>query len=170
MAKRKAPSPAEAEEKRRERNLAPFLELGFSPTGESGGDEVTGDCPFCGREKKFSVNTDNQMFRCLSAECGISGNLTSFLREWFRKWEKETTDEALEALSEQRGLPLECLWYAGIVFDGNQFVIPVRNENGTYVNARRYPTGGGKLLGDRQNFRSKLLIRHGSVPFQPRAA
>jgi hypothetical protein len=143
MAKRKVPNAAEAEEKRRIRNLAPFKELGFVATGESGGDEATGDCPFCGKEKKFTVNLDSQLFRCLSAQCGLSGNLTTFIREFFRKWEEETTDAVLESLSEQRGLPVEALKSAGIVFDGLQFVIPVRNENGTYVQARRYD---GKVL------------------------
>ncbi len=48
--------------------------------GSPNGGECSGECVFCGKEKKFSVNASTGQFRCWS--CGESGNAYSFLRKF----------------------------------------------------------------------------------------
>src|SRR5436305_8280685 len=46
--------------------LRPFQSLGvvLSPSSLGGGDHATGDCPFCGREGKFSVSLASGQWDC----------------------------------------------------------------------------------------------------------
>lgn len=64
-------------------------------------DNVLGDCPFCGRDNKFSVNREDGRWRCYVCQEGSDkggGNALTFLR---LLWEKSdaASDDGAEALA-----------------------------------------------------------------------
>jgi ribosomal protein L37AE/L43A len=83
--------------------LKPYLFHGVEL--EEHGEEALADCPFCGREGKFSVRVDTGLWRCVvCAEGNVKGggNPLVFLR---KLWEHsaDQTDDA-EELAADRGL------------------------------------------------------------------
>ena len=76
------------------------------------GGEALGDCPFCGREDKFTVNIENGLWRCFT--CGIGGNTITFLQELWKFLDKETTN--YQELADQRRLQPTSLMEWGLVF------------------------------------------------------
>lgn len=57
-------------------HLRPYLFHGLGLTAR-GGQAYT-DCPFCGREQKFSIQLSTGLYRCLV--CGVNGNPLVFVR------------------------------------------------------------------------------------------
>lgn len=72
-----------------------------------GSPNAVGECPFCGREEKFSVAVDTGKWRCLV--CGESGNLTTFMRKVH-----EDSEDRVEDLAEARKVSPEALRAFGV--------------------------------------------------------
>ena len=64
--------------------------------------EAIGDCPFCGREGKFSVNAQEKPGQWKCWGCNENGNATVFCRLLHDMAVKATTEEEYEALRIQR--------------------------------------------------------------------
>lgn len=124
--------------------LKPFEDLGFVPSGASN-NEVYGTCPICGRENKFYVNTTTQQWQCKHALCGIEGNLYTYIAKMYEYTRDRMIDYDMdilwETLSADRGLPVEDLKEAGLVWDGVRWWFPVINHSQSYVNMRFYRIG-----------------------------
>jgi hypothetical protein len=130
-----------------EKLLSPFVELGFVQTGSTG-EEAYGNCPLCGKKGHFYVNTSTGQWACKSGKCQRRGNLITYLEAWCEV-QQETFESDYDELSEDRELPVHALEEAGIFFDGREWVLPEKNENGRIANLRRYRIGS----------RSKIKLR-----------
>jgi len=71
--------------------------------------EAVGDCPFCGKEGHFYVETKTGRFHCKAGDCDERGNVSSFLKTLWEASRDKTTPKDLEALSEDRGVPVAVL-------------------------------------------------------------
>lgn len=126
--------------------LRPFVELGFSYKPENiAGEEAFGDCEFCGGRNKLYINTVSGQWSC--KKCLESGNIHTFMKKWYDRYHEDQDSPAdqkhWEKLSEDRGLPIEVLKAAGIIFDGSNWYLPIMNSKGNPCNFKRYK--GGKL-------------------------
>lgn len=71
-----------------------------------GKEDAIGDCPFCGRERKFRVNVKTGLFRCLVCSEGSAkggGNSYSFLRSLHSTSEQVDSTGVLEQVAKERG-------------------------------------------------------------------
>jgi len=130
--------------------LRPFIRLGFVYDEEKvSGVNVRGDCIFCGKVDKFYIRIEDGigsdgkekkagMWDCKS--CQKLGNVYSFMKFWYDFWleERKNYSKQFIELSLDRGVPAKTLKDAGIVYDNDQFAIPVRNATGTINNFRFY--------------------------------
>lgn len=126
--------------------LKPFIELGFVPARTTG-NEARGECPFCGKTDKFYVNTDTGQWSCKAGHCQREGNVYSFMSEWHSQHMSSHQGHEVdwERLRADRGLPVETLKDAGMVWDGAQWYLPIHNFKGSIINFKRYSVGG-KLM------------------------
>ena len=73
--------------------LQPYIFHGIDLDWQEGDKEAKGDCPFCGRENKFSVDIRTGKYRCfICGDDGTTGNAYSFLRKFWTLCDKQTTD------------------------------------------------------------------------------
>jgi hypothetical protein len=79
-------------------NLVVFRQFGFIPRKVTG-NNVSGDCPFCGGEGKFFVNPETKKWDC--KKCTRSGGYQSFIQDMFQE---SLEDSNLEDLSKHRGI------------------------------------------------------------------
>ncbi len=77
--------------------VKPFLFFGLDL--EDQGDQWTGECPFCYRENKFSVNVESGLCNCFV--CNTGGNVYSFIRKFY---EAAQGNGDFEALAAERGI------------------------------------------------------------------
>ncbi len=69
------------------------------------GKESIGDCPFCGKESKFSVNTETGLWRCFVCGSGSSsggGNALPFIRLLYEQSVKLTPDGFIQSVAKAR--------------------------------------------------------------------
>jgi len=64
------------------------------------GGQAVGDCPFCRRDGKFSVESQTGLWRCWV--CGLSGNPLTFLRQLWEASDAATNGHG-EELAKERG-------------------------------------------------------------------
>jgi hypothetical protein len=121
------------------RKVSTFIRLGFDKTGESG-DNYYGICPFCSK-KKFYLNPETGQYSCKAGDCQREGNQYTLINDWYKDRLEETTEDQLQALSDNRGIPVEALDAAGIAFDDPSYIIPVRGAKGSLVTLRLYQLG-----------------------------
>jgi hypothetical protein len=124
--------------------LIPFEALGFAYVSQIG-DEVYGDCLFCGGRRKLYVNVDSGQWHCKAGRCETEGgNLINFLETWVeqkRAW-NDANPPDWDSISEDRGFPVDILQNTGgVVFDGLKWVIPIRNRNGRICTLRLWKPG-----------------------------
>jgi len=131
-------------EKIRERKLQVFEAHGVDFTGESG-DERIGTCPFTGKANKFYVNRKTGLWDAKAA--GLSGNTTKFLSLMAEFYHEALTPERLQALADDRQLPVTAFksfligWDAGT----KSYTLPVRDPRGRVEDIRRWKPGGRML-------------------------
>ncbi len=82
------------------KNLQPYLFHGIDLNWKDGDKEAIAECPFCGREDKFSVDIETGKWQCFV--CGGVGNFYVFLQKLWNESDKRTTDYSV--LAERRGL------------------------------------------------------------------
>lgn len=87
------------------KNLRPYL---FHGLDLQGSPQAMGECPFCYREGKFSVNLESTQWQCFV--CQEKGNLTSFLQKLYA--EAPLDNQGL--ISTERKLPEEALQAFGV--------------------------------------------------------
>lgn len=118
--------------------LRPFETHGVEFTGERG-DERFGTCPFTGKPDKFYVNVKTGLWDSKTA--GLSGNIPQFLQQISKQYASQMTEPILRRLAEDRGLPIKAFKDWQIGYDGRNYMLPVRNANGDYVDIRIYHLG-----------------------------
>lgn len=85
--------------------LKPYLFHGVLLDWDDGDKEAIGDCPWCGRERKFSVNIRTGQWRCFVCAEGTGkggGNARVFIRKLHEESDKATNQYS--ELAEHRGL------------------------------------------------------------------
>jgi len=118
--------------------LKPFITHGVVFSGRRG-NQAYGTCPFSGKEDKFYVNIENQLWDSKSA--GISGNLPAFLQYVCEENTKGLTGSAATRIVANRSLPLSVLKEWEVGWNGQCYTIPVRNERGHVTDVRRWRPG-----------------------------
>lgn len=125
------------------KKLKPYVFHRVNLEWEEGEKEAKGDCPFCNREGKFSVDQEKGLYRCMV--CGSQGNHYTFLQELWRISDQATTD--YEWLTERRKLLFpETLAQWEVVksaINGN-WMIPGYNAKGKINQLYRYVKIQGK--------------------------
>lgn len=115
--------------------LRPFEVHGVEFVARSG-KQAIGTCPFTGKERKFYVNTDNQLWDI--KHLGLKGNLSQFLEHVSKENEDGMTPTRWKRLCEDRGLPIDAFHHWGIGHDGRRYTLPVRNYRGVVQDIRMY--------------------------------
>jgi len=85
--------------------LRPYAFHGLDFSYKERDTEVVSDCPFCGRENKFSIQVKKGLWRCLVCAEGSSkggGNAHTFIKNLWELSFKETTDYS--ELMKSRGI------------------------------------------------------------------
>lgn len=116
-----------------------FETHGVTFTSESG-DQLIGNCPFSHRDDKFYVNQKTWLWD--SKTGGVSGNVAKFLQLTAHRYRAALKPAMLEALAEDRKLPVEAFEPWGIGWDGKNYTIPVHDNQGAVVDIRMYRPGG----------------------------
>lgn len=99
------------------------------------GDEIECNCIFCGKEGHLHIHKDRGVYNC--KVCGRSGNVSTFLDYIISKCKSNTTREDLNHIAIVRGISVEILeQYELVHLRGWEYLLPVRNENGTIVNCK----------------------------------
>ena len=115
--------------------VKPFHCLGVN-VKQANDREWIGDCPFCDKEKHFSITVKTGQYQCFS--CAEIGNAITFLTKYTDQIHKETAPAAWRALTSDRGLPSGVFKERRLGFDGKQWLIPCFSEKGTVRDVRRY--------------------------------
>jgi len=121
--------------------LYPLEALGVSFNHESGGNLV-GECPFCGKDGKFYVNPETGQWDCKAGSCHRSGNVPSFLEQYYKQSTENISVREWRRLAENRGLPTQAWKTLNLGYDGSHWIIPCRDARGKLVDLRRYKIGG----------------------------
>src|SRR4051812_20046834 len=116
------------------KNLKPYIFHGVHL--EESGDQAYADCPFCGKERKFSVEIETAKYRCLVCQAGSDsggGNQYIFLRKLHEISFKLTKPEDYEELAKERGLLYAetlMLWGLAKSITTNEWLIPSYSVEG----------------------------------------
>lgn len=118
-----------------EEALSPYLFHGLE--FREGSKEAITDCPFCGKEQKFSVNVSDKpgTFRC--PRCNVGGNQYKFLE---LLWKEGQGMEDLSELAQDRGLEISTLraWGVSKSVITLQWLVPGFNTKGELRQLYRY--------------------------------
>jgi|TARA_R110000824_G_scaffold89320_7_gene219070 hypothetical protein len=123
--------------------LKPYLFHRLELEWSDGEKEARGDCPFCSREGKFSVDQQKGLYRCLV--CGSQGNHYTFLQELW-KISFGSTKEYI-SLAEKRDLLFpETLVHWEVVKSviNGDWMVPGYNAKGKINQLYRYVKTQGK--------------------------
>lgn len=122
--------------------LKPYLAHGIDLQHREGDRQAIGDCPFCGREGKFSVVITTGLWRCIVCPAGNEkggGNSTVFLRELWKQSGERTSDYK-PLVSSRKLLSADTLKAWGVVkslIDGT-WLVPGYNAAGSLTQLYRY--------------------------------
>jgi len=135
-------------------HIRPYTFHGFRMEGEDGSGNVTGTCPFCSREGKFSIKKDTGQWRCFVCQSGSDkggGNIYTFLRSLWKASDEATT-EYLSLVKNRKLLFQETLMFWGVcqsVTTGD-WLVPGHSHDNKLNQLYRYikdiPTGKMLLL------------------------
>lgn len=115
--------------------LRPYVHHGVDIPNDP--KQAAGECPFCGKPRHFSVETETGQFRCLV--CEEAGNIYTFLQQLHAKSLDSTPADAYELLAEQRtttGEALRVLGVARSIITG-EWLVPSYNTKGALANLTR---------------------------------
>lgn len=120
-------------------NLRPYIFHGVDLQYRNGDRQATADCPFCGREGKFTVEIATGKFRCFVCAEGNEkggGNATVFIRQLWKLSFDATKPEDYQELANERGFlyfETPMYWeFARSIITGN-WLIPGYNVGGSMV-------------------------------------
>jgi len=136
-----------------------------------GHKQWNGDCPFCGRDEKFSVNQDSGLYRCLICATGTKkggGNSLVFIRKLHEIAMSETTERDYDLLASERGLEVSGLIKWGVCKSPilDDWMVPGYNHEGKmttlYVKKGKVlyptPTMGPGIFGGGLYDSSKVVV------------
>lgn len=132
--------------------------LDFTLPRTNTGDEALAECPFCGKENKFSINIHTGEWRCFTCQTGTAkggGNIFIFLRELHELSKKTTKRQAIEDLTHNRKLlSSTTLIQWGVVQSAltGQWLLPAYNIEGKITHLYRY----SKEFGPRSSSRWRI--------------
>ena len=127
---------------KRPKTLRPYLFHSVNLEWSDNDEQATADCPFCGREGKFSVNIESGLWRCLVCALGSAkggGNAFVFLRLFWAECDAQTSDYS--AIQMDRGILFpETLIEWGVVqsYLGDCWLVPGYNVDGKLCQLYRY--------------------------------
>lgn len=126
-------------------NLRPYIFHGVELQWELDEEEAVGDCPWCGKENKFSVNLETGMWQCFVCREGSDeggGNVYTFLKQLWKQSRDE--DKSLVVLSKDRNLSVESLDSWGIVRSSitGEILVPAYNTEHSLCQLYKYISNG----------------------------
>lgn len=132
--------------------LKTYASHGVDLTESSDGRQATGECPWCGKPGKFSVNVETGIWKCWSCQTGTDrggGNARTFVQLLFDR-ASAADEDLLAGLAESRSL----LTTSGLAEWGvvqspltREWVVPGYDADGRVCQAYRYTNGvGGKKV------------------------
>ena len=107
--------------------------------------EANGDCPYCGKEYHFYVETQTGKWHCKT--CNESGNIPVFLNRLIEVSSEHTKRQAYVTLAKERGLKYEFIRKAGLVQSfllPNVWLMPAYNAKGKLSNVYKCVKIDGK--------------------------
>ena len=140
--------------------LRPYFFHGVEIEVPSSGKEAMGDCPFCGKTGKFSVNVETSMFKCWSSSCAVQGNSTVFLRLFWEHCKENTTTADYKKLAELSKFTFpDAARSFGVVMSTltSQWLVPGYGPEGKLTGLYRY----GRIL-DGGKWKDRLLVCPGT--------
>lgn len=128
--------------------LRPYEFHGVHLDPTASGKESIGDCPFCGKEGKFSVNTETGLWKCWSCGSGSSsggGNALTFIRLIYEQSVRHTPDIFVQDVARDRRLSAGSVtaWGVSRARDGS-WLVPGYGTDGKLD--QLYKRWDGKLL------------------------
>jgi hypothetical protein len=131
------------------KHLKAFAFHGVDIDCRSDSEEAIGECPFCGRDKKFYVNVNDGRWQCKSCMAGTDkggGNSVTFIR---LLWEKSlAATEGYEELAHNRGLlNSDTLREWGVCRSSltGEWLVPGFGLNGKLNQLYRYAESKGRM-------------------------
>jgi len=120
------------EDIKKHKNLTFAKQLGFKPSGETG-NNVYGNCTFCGKPGKLHINVKTKAFDCKS--CGVEGGFKTFLTAMIKVHKKKKNTPKFESLAKNRSLPSQCFKQHRMVFNpnNNTFMLPIYDAEGKNI-------------------------------------
>lgn len=130
--------------------LRPYLLHGLDLQYRDGDSEATCDCPFCGREGKFSVNIETGLWGCFICAEGTEkggGNAYVFLRHLW-KLSDENTKNYSELAERRRLLNPETLmlWETCQSLVTGEWLVPGYSIDGKLCQLYKYVNNGKRWL------------------------
>lgn len=136
--------------------LRPFLFHGVNLSWKEGGAEATGDCPWCGKEGKFSVNLSTGLWRCFGCNEGIEkdkvikgGNLSFFLTNlWEKGYAATPPGDYAKLAAERRLLYPDTLvrWNLAKSPTTGDWILPGYDIGGKLTSLYRYVRANGRTI------------------------
>lgn len=129
-------------------HLRPFIFHGVDLTWSDGEKQAKGDCPFCGKEGKFSVETATGLWRCWVCGTGNEkggGNALLFIRKLYD--ECNADEVPLKHLADERRLldwQTLVAWGVAVSPLTGDYVIPGYDVGGKLSQLYKYADVGGK--------------------------
>lgn len=132
--------------------LRPFAFHGIDFNWDGKAKEAVAECPWCGRENKFSVNIATGLWRCLLCAEGSDkggGNIYTFLRKLWDLSLMATTPEDYEELAKDRRLvhaDTLLQWDVCKSTTTRDWIVPGYNAEGKLTGLYRYIKTPEKML------------------------
>lgn len=119
-------------------NLRPYIFHGVDLQWRGNDSNAIAECPFCGKEEKFNVTTNEGVYRCWS--CHSTGNIYPFMAKLLELSERETTTQDYIAFANQRSLDVDTPihWQLAKSYMTGHWLIPGYNIKGTVTQLYRY--------------------------------
>lgn len=136
-------------------SLRPYLFHGVRLSWAEGDKEALGDCPWCGREGKLSINIPTGQWRCFVCNEGQEkedksirgGNHRVFIRMlWERSFDSTKPDD-YKALAAERGLLLPSTlveWQLAKSTLTKNWILPGYNSDGVMTGLYQYVSNGSR--------------------------
>lgn len=115
-----------------------YEQFGYDVTSTNG-NELIGNCVFCGKEKHFYINKLNAAFSC--KRCGEEGSWRYFLEKFYHK-HKIKDDTLYRQLMVKRQIPLPALRNWNFAYYNNKYFLPAYDINSEVTDLRLWKPGG----------------------------
>lgn len=127
--------------------LKPYVTHGMDLSYGETDKDALGDCPWCGREGRFSIIVKTGVWHCF--KCDEKGNATVFVRKLHELSYAETKTEDYAEFAKERKLldggTLRKWQFAKSVLNGN-WVVPGWGADNTLKNLYQYITMGDRTM------------------------